>query len=77
MRISTFDRNSSLENFLNKEEIDIAITSLVSSYVKAKKNLETENRQRKIDILEDEIEVLSSILVRLEKAKESNLYSGS
>ena len=76
MRISTFDRNTSLEKFMNSEEIDIAITSLVSSYVKAKKNLETATHQGKKDILEDEIEVLSSILIRLEKVKETDLPAG-
>lgn len=76
MRISTFDRNTSLENFMNREEMDIAITSLVSSYIRAKKNLEITTHEGKKDILEDEIEVLSSILIRLEKAKESDLHAG-
>ncbi|MCE7733688.1 MAG: hypothetical protein GPJ54_02345 [Candidatus Heimdallarchaeota archaeon] len=61
---------------MNREEIDIAITSLVSSYVRAKKNLETVTHEGKKDILEDEIEVLSSILIRLERAKESDLHAG-
>ena len=76
LRESTLNRSNLLVNMSDKQELDLAIDSIHTSYIKAKKDLQRETHQIKQDLLYGEIEVLGNILVRLEKVKDADLPAG-
>ena len=59
-----------------KQELDLAINSVQTSYVKAKNDLQVETHELRQDLLYGEIEVLGNMLEKLEKVKETDLPAG-
>ncbi len=59
-----------------EQELDLAINSVQTSYVKAQKDLRVEKHQGRQDLLYGEIEVLGNMLEKLEKVKDTDLPAG-
>ena len=76
VRESTLNRSNLLVNMSDRQELDLAIDSIHTSYIKAKKDLQKETHEIRQDLLYGEIEVLGNILVRLEKVKDEDLPAG-